>query len=517
MKLHQIIRPRFIHVLFIVFLLGYLAVGLRVYADYGVPIDEYSQMDLGRVNYERVTRGSSEIQQHYDRHYGPAFEVPLYIFTNILAKGEPENVIALRHLGIFLFFVTSLICFYLLLMRANGHPAYGLLGAVLLGVYPRFFAESFYNTKDMAFVSATIFVLFAVYHFANRTRLSLLCLAVVSAFAIAVRAQGLLLLLVVSSVLLMDTKIPAVKKTITVVLYVAITMLATVVMFPLFWNNAVGNIVDFWRVSANSLGVPTYYFGKFYISPDLPWHYHFVWIGISAMLSVIVTSIFGIYLFITGTVGHGKKIDQAGRVHFCMLGIIAGTFITSVFFHPRSYDGWRHIYYVYPCLVGFAVYAFRSVIKNPAKPYVRGIGVVLGVAMFLDVVFSLRFILRNHPHQYVYFNMLAGGYSQAQKNFDFDYWGISQKQLLANLLSYSFSKPPTVYFQQILPYTERVMIPELTKKGMRVVESIEKADIYVTINRDFKGPPPGSFRKLYAVSVEGSDVSAVYVTSSFHK
>lgn len=496
-------------------MLGYLIIGIRVHVDYGVPIDEYSQMDLGRVNYERITGGSMEIQQHYDRHYGPAFEVPLYIFSNYLAGGVEENIMALRHLGIFLFYTMSLICFYLLVMRMNGHPAYGLLGVILLIVYPRFFAESFYNTKDMAFVSAMIFVLGAMYRADFHSWFSFLPLVIVSAFAIAVRAQGLLLLAVISTVLLFDTTVRSIRKMTIIGAYVGTTVFITFLMFPLFWNDTVDNIIGFWRVSANSIGVATYYFGKFYTSPDLPWHYHFVWVGISVMLSVLVAAVAGICLFVADMRRNRKKYDKATRVLLAMMGIIAGTFTASVFFHPRSYDGWRHIYYIYPALVGFAVYVIRRSVMSPTKSYLRGLSVVLGVVMLADILFSLRFLLRNHPHQYVYFNMLAGDYSHARNNFDFDYWGISQKQILTYLLTKRFMKSPTVYFQQILPYTERVMIPELTNKGMRVVESIEEADLYVTINRDFKDAPLQSFTKLYAVTVEGADVSAVYMSPAF--
>lgn len=147
----------------------------------------------------------------------------------------------------------------------------------------------------------------------------------------------------------------------------------------------------------------------------------------------------------------------------------------------------------------------------------RLLGIIFGAVMLIDIALSLRFVLRNHPNQHVYFNILAGGYSNARNNFDFDYWGVSQKQLLEHLLSDRFTGFPAVYFQQVLPYTKRVMIPALERRGMRVVPSVEEADLYVTINRDSKDPPPEPFRKIYAVTVEGADVSAIYASSSFRK
>lgn len=135
---------------------------------------------------------------------------------------------------------------------------------------------------------------------------------------------------------------------------------------------------------------------------------------------------------------------------------------------------------------------------------------MIGLFFIVDSVFAVRFIVRNHPNQYLYFNMLAGGYEKVKVNFDFDYWRISYKQIYAYLGSLPVTKPTAVYFQQALPYTEIVMMSGFRKKGMTIASTIEEADLYVTINRDFKVLPPDSFRKIYAVTVEGVDVSAVY-------
>ncbi len=44
------------------------------------------------------------------------------------------------------------------------------------------------------------------------------------------------------------------------------------------------------------------------------------------------------------------------------------------------------------------------------------------------------FMIRNHPHQNVYFNELVGGVNGADGKFDMDYWGLSYKQLYEKLL-----------------------------------------------------------------------------------
>lgn len=515
MKAKLFVSPRFIHVISAVLLLGYLILGIFIYRDYGVPIDEYSQIDLGRVNYERIVNGSLEIQDHYDRHYGPAFEVPLYILSNALASTAGIDVILARHLGVFLFFVLSLVCFYILISLINGHPVYGLMGAVFLAVYPRFFAESFYNSKDMVFVSAAIFVLLAFWHTKTRSFASFIILVVVTGFSIAVRAQGLLLFAVICSVFFFDTSTRFVYRMGRVAVYSIGTFVSVIVMFPLFWNDFIQNCIGFWRISANSLGVATYYFGQFYTSPVIPWHYHFVWVGITGMLSVLFAGAMGVAVFIKEIV-KGRRLSVGGNaVYTAMLLIVAGTFAISIFFHPRSYDGWRHVYYLYPCIVGFAIYAFRKCLERTKKHAINIPLYILGFCFSVDLIFGVSFLIKNHPNQYVYFNPLAGGYPHARDYFDFDYWGISQKRLLDYLMNLRMKENTTIYFQQVLPYTERVMIPQLTRRGMHAVSDAEGADIYVIINRDFKEVPLAYFRKIYAVSVGGADLSAVYASDGF--
>lgn len=480
---------RIFHFIFGLFLLIYLFVGFRIYPDYGVPVDEYSQTDLGRVNYERIIKGSLEIQTHFDRYYGPAFEVPLYIFSGLVNKQFGIEEVSARHLGNFLFFASSLIFFYLFLTNTLSHPGYGLLGTALLALSPRFFAESFYNTKDIAFMSATILVLYAASRFRKTTWLSLLFLAATTGFAIGIRAQGLLLLAVNAVVLLRDGQSKAFW-------YVILTLLVTFGLYPLFWNDTLKNIVGFWQTAVHPLGVPTLYLGNIYISPNIPWSYHFVWVAITSLLSVLVAAITGMIQF----VARGKK----DRLQLVMFLIVTGTFATSVFFHPRSYDGWRHIYYIYHPMIGFAMYELKV-----ARRRVR---VALLVFFFIDMICASWFMLKNHPNQYVYFNILAGGYRNAKANFDFDYWGMSQKQILEYLVQMRVPIGTHVFidYEKPSPYTERVLITALRTKGMTLVDSVDDADVYVAINRDYYKAPSPEFDKIYAVSVGGADLSAVY-------
>ena len=498
---------KIIRVLSLILFCGYLFLGFRIFPGYGVPIDEYSQIDLGRVNYERIVSGSLEIQTHYDRHYGPAFEVPLYVVSQFVSQKTGADVIAVRHLSVFLFFAVSVACFYLFLERIFKHAWYGLAGSLLLALYPRFFAESFYNSKDMTFVGVTVVSLFLLSRYNGRKIIPLLVVGIATGIGIAVRVQGLLLLGIYVIAIAGWGADTLKRRVVHAAAFLATGVGVAWASFPLFWDNFFENLIGFWRVSANQIGVATYYFGKFYTSPDLPWHYHFVWIGVSAMLSVVALSLIGVGMFFHQLTAHKK---QNIFLFLCLFGIIAGTLATCVFMRPRSYDGWRHIYYVYPALITFALFSIQRLLTNKKRQSIF-VARVFIVLLLVDLVGAAVFLLKNHPRQYVYFNILAGGYLHAKSQFDFDYWGISLKETHAYLTEIASQKRYRIFFDQRLPYTENSIIPSLIPKGSVVTDNPDDADIYVAVFRDKKAPPPGErFEKVYAVTVEGADLSAVY-------
>lgn len=512
----EVKRHWIFHTLFFLLLVGYTAIGFFVYRDYGVPIDEYSQIDIGRVNYERITKGSLEIQTHYDRYYGPSFEVPLYVFGTYIGPVLGLDMMGSRRLFMFLFFAVSLVFFYRLLLRLFSHPMYALIGTLLLLCTPRMFAESFYNTKDIAFMSAVIFVLWAFSRTRTRSYASLIPLLATTGFALAMRAQGLLVMGIVMIALLLSDDATFLKRIRFLLLYAVSALAVAGIMSPIFWNDTIKNIIGYWQSSANPIGVPTYYFGKSYISPQIPWHYHFVWVAFSSLLSVVVTSVLGLWWYV-GSLRINQNSPEQKRTLFTMGCIIVGTFLTSVFFHPRSYDGWRHIYYIYPCMIGFSVYSIRTLFSYRKMPVFRLVAWIIISVMSVDVFSGVVFMARNHPNQYLYFNILSGGYARAKANFDFDYWGISYKQLFSYLQKYPVYKTTHIYYEQVLPFAEFVMIPELRKRGLMTVETPEEADLYISIHRDIKVPPPKRFQPIYSVQVEHVDVSTIYASDTYLK
>lgn len=504
-----------IHSIFICFWLLFVGIGLWVYRDYGVSIDEYSQITLGRVNYERIVSGSRELSANIDRYYGPAFEVILHAFSQTAQSVLHIDVVSSRHLGVFLYFALSLVFFYFFLGTVIGEPLYALAGVALLVMSPRFFAESFYNSKDIPFLSTGIIALYVLSRAVDLTLPSVTLLAFISAFAIAIRPQGLLLALICVVALFLGSRKPISQKIRMSIWYIVLTTAASIMFFPLLWDGVLPQFVGFIRASLNPVGVPTYYFGKFYTSPHIPWHYLFVMIAITSLLSVVATALLGIVWFIYRHIRHRWVLNRADALQLAMFLIIVSSLGAAVVLRARTYDGWRHMYYMYPSIIGFSLLAVKNLIDAAKKRagIFRAVCVIVLAAMIGDAASAVGFIMKHHPYEYVYFNPLAGGYVQAKKNFDFDYWGISYKQILEYMLM--LPQPARVYIEEPFPYVQQVMIPSLQAKRFTIVGAPDNADLMVVIDRYTKVTPSAEWTKIYAPSVGGADVSAVYARGAY--
>ena len=100
--------------------------------------------------------------------------------------------------------------------------------------------------------------------------------------------------------------------------------------------------------------------------------------------------------------------------------------------HPALYNGLRHFVFVVPpfaALGGIAVswFAGRAALLGKAALAALAAVVIAGVSLpVIDMV-------RLHPYEYSYFNLIAGGVRGAQKDYMLDYWGLAFKQAAIEL------------------------------------------------------------------------------------
>jgi len=129
-----------------------------------------------------------------------------------------------------------------------------------------------------------------------------------------------------------------------------------------------------------------------------------------------------------------------------------------VIVEPNIYDNFRHFLFVIPPLFTFGAIGLQSIFNFTKRPEVRAIVILL---LILPNIIS---IVRLHPYQYVYYNLLANGVEGAFREYEMDYWGTSYREA-------------TEYVNQIAPHNSKVVVlgaPHLVETYARGDLEIEK-------------------------------------------
>lgn len=166
-----------------------------------------------------------------------------------------------------------------------------------------------------------------------------------------------------------------------------------------------------------------FFFGRYINPTNIPWYYLPTWISITTPILYLVLFLFGVFSNIKNTFSKSneKKIFE----QFMFIGFFAPIIIIIVL-NATLYDGWRHIFFVYP----FMCFIMTQGIINFLKllyPKIQNQN-YLFKAVIIFTIFSgpIYQIVKLHPNQQVYFNLLAG--SDPMQNFEGDYWGSSNKE-----------------------------------------------------------------------------------------
>lgn len=488
-------RLKHINVMLVLLAAAYFIVGIRLAGDYGLGWDEPVSRLNGIITYRFVTEGDQALIGFRDRFYGPAFEVVMYVFEKTTGTADPYAILALRHTATFILFFISVICMYLLAAGIFGGWGWGVAGALLLVLHPRIFAESFYNSKDIAFLASWIIAVFFGYrYYIKSTVCRAVCFGLAAAFATDIRVVGIFLHSIGIAV---GMRIFTRKKRGAIgsfIVYVTISLAFTLLWWPALWNSPFFRFIEAVRfmTTFDAYEKDVLYLGAFLSPKDVPWHYLPVWIGITTPVSIILFWMVGAWRLI------------AEKRNFWKIFFItwpAGVIVLAVLFRPALYDGWRQFYFIYPAMVMTALFGLQWLLRFP-----WAIRVAVVAVMIVNIGVAALFIVRNHPHQYVYFNELVGGVRGAEARFDLDYWGVSYRRGLEHIATIDQRQDINVFFAfgigahaDVLKKQYRRFIP---------VDHLDEADYILSNFRWQKQKPP--FPKIYEVKVDGVPIMGVY-------
>ncbi|ECH9271466.1 phospholipid carrier-dependent glycosyltransferase [Salmonella enterica subsp. enterica] len=229
----------------------YLLAGVLIYSDYAVSWDEPTSRMNGLVNLKYVDGvvGSGALQEELrsipdlstwqDRDYAVAFELPLAAAERLTGV-EGERIWPLRHLLTLVLSALGVFAIYRTARLAYANQAVALAAAILMALSPRVFAESFYNSKDIAFMAAMAISTWTLTRVLISGRVEAMVLhGVATGFAIDIRIMGVVLL-PLTIILLVIQMVQAKRSGGHVfrlfLLYTFCTAAAVYVMFPFLWG-----------------------------------------------------------------------------------------------------------------------------------------------------------------------------------------------------------------------------------------------------------------------------------------
>ena len=319
--------------LFVIF----FTIGILIFQDYGISTDEpfhrtagyywlihICEMFFSDSNLLNTLRLKIESMYHYNHfkigkydNYGAIFDSILAYIENISFLERNINPFHLKHLFNFSIFGLSGIIFFKIILERSKDKFLSLL---ITGFYlssPRIFAEAFYNSKDILFMSLitiSIFFCFKIlekFSFKNIFLFSLLLAIATQTRVIGFYLYFLLILFLFFSYF--ENKF-FFKKRIFNFLYLLILFpLITILLWPYMWENPILNFISsLFYFSNYGWGGKLLYLGSYIDSKNLPWHYIPVWISVTTPPIILILFF---YSYIKTGYTFSKKFISLDKSH----------------------------------------------------------------------------------------------------------------------------------------------------------------------------------------------------------
>ena len=513
-----------------IFFLIYLIVGITAYKDYGAAWDEPMHRQIAMVSAKHMASivlpdfqpaefaSLPPLMEYSARQYGVVFDLPMYAVEVLLGyKNGMSEIYYLRHLGTFLLFYISVFFFFLIVKNRFGSWPLGLTGSLFLVLSPRIFADSFYG-KDVVFLSLFIIAIYLFVRFlTNKTSMNAILFALATAFMVSQRITGIfipVLAVFMTGIDIVKTEksfhnFP--KKISPLLIYLVSFFIFTVLFWPYLWDDPVGNFINAFSVM-NQFPI-TYdilYFGTFIKSTHVPWHYIPVWIMITTPLIYIFFFFLGSFWIIKGMIEKGFYSNEHERQDFLFLFLFVTPLVAVIVLNSALYDGWRHMYFIYAPFLLVAMTGFGAVVNmiRAGRSGRERCAAVFIVAVIASGIITTAYqMIRNHPFQNVYFNVLAG--NNAGQKFELDYWGLSFRQGLEYIVHND--KRPVIKLAANIPYlcANNAIFLEKHDINRLQLAHINHADYFLTNYRWHPEEYPLN-REVFTIVVENQKILSVF-------
>lgn len=507
------------------FFLIYFLIGLCIFKDYGISTDEPFERSTMYINMNYIMtqlgRGSTDVpalETYEDKYYGMALQMPTAIFE-LGDRGFPF-IYTCRHLYTFIICFIGYLSFFWLCKKIFSSNMMGLLGVTMIALYPRFFAEQFYNIKDLVFVSVFMIAMWATERLiTNKFSWKWVILfTVISAFATNVRIFGMIIMAFAIGYLWIACILERVYQTkvydltwkrallisaAMLVLYMALW----IILLPGAWENPIHSMMEmFTDFSDYDWQGKIVFMGKVIEDNQLPWYYIPVWLLVSLPIWYIIC------FLATGGIVACNAVSLIKKKKNLLLNVFFEnkflTWCAALFLIPwvgivainaTMYNAWRHCYFLLPPIVMFILYGVDFVRKRGKKGY----QIAFAFLIIIGIASQVKWICVNHPYEMVYFNEIGRKHAA---DFDRDYWHLAELQAYQYIAENDSGEKITLNSSGAQRFLDMLDEEERTR-----IEVTDNPTYYIETYRGIVGNEceKEGYEEIYSIEVDHFKVASV--------
>ena len=540
------ISKKIIVLLFVIFFL----IGSITFKDYGISVDEEFHRSVGfywlnhllsftpfeelnnsvNVKLEQI-KGFTLPEAKTNSFYGVIFDLPIAFFEVIFKIKDPQKYFYLRHLLTFILFFISSIFFYKLLLNRFANYYVSLIGTLFFVLSPRIYGSSFFNNKDVVFLSLVTIALF--YCFKALEKINYKNLLIFSFFAALCTSSRIVgIFLPISFIVFFFLALLSDKKNTVNLGYIIFFAIAyyffLIIFWPFLWESPLENLALSFKYFSYMKGwnVKVFFNGEFIHSNFMQYNYILIWILITTPILYTIFFLIGYFqifkrffikfINIKTNVPYydlwrGTKEKKDLFVFFNITTII----LYWITLNKLHYNGWRHLYFLNIFFIYIATYAFYQInifLKSRIKKRA-----LLGLVSFFFILVTYKMIAY-HPYQNLYFNTFFS--KSPHEKYEVDYWGLSGKKFLEDILILEKDKKPIkIGVASFLPLERSIkLLDKEDRKKIKIVgQEYQNADyLYsnfmseVDKSSNDKYKIPNNFSKIDELIVNDTIVYQVF-------
>ncbi|OIO85346.1 MAG: hypothetical protein CO094_07550 [Anaerolineae bacterium CG_4_9_14_3_um_filter_57_17] len=436
----KFIKPH--HLLFLILALA----GLLTFRAYGQSWDEplfynyaaaipAAYQPANWLNVPESVYGSSA-EDH--KQYGPAYLLlarpveQTLVFLFRLEEGDAW------HLVNFIGFLLAL-AFFRSLAKRTLPPNLATVATAFFALQPIFWGHAFINPKDIPFMSAFLAAMVFGLNWLDslaaekqksktealaRLMVAALALGVASAIRVIGPLAGILVI-GYEAISNAERRIRSKEHKFSpspllssshssfIIQHFAFILCSILVMFllwPFLWQNPLTRLLEvLTHMSDNPTELAVLFRGQLFRANEMPVRYFPQMLALTLTLPTWPLALIG---FVRMT--FRRETRREALLYALWFGLVTAYILLQT---PAVYDGFRHFFFIIPPLFIFVAHGIEE-INFRIKP-----APMLRFAFALLILLpGLLGILRLHPYEYTYYNMLTGGTGSAFRAYETDYW-----------------------------------------------------------------------------------------------